>query len=159
MTASESPSMHAAHDEVAPPLPARPRTIQITAIAALAGVLVALAALAYVATPLRTPIQDCGTAATFLLDGRVNVFANPDDPPAGATGADVQANNETPCQERAANRALPGAVVIFAGTLVALGALLVEFFVRLRLSRRTREALLGAQVRPDGAGATPPGQT
>lgn len=133
----------------------RPRSLQVTAVAAFVGVLLAVAGIAYVATPLRTPIQDCGTAATFLIDGRVNNFANPDDPPAGATSEDVRANNDTPCQERAASRALPGALVILAGTLLALGALIFEFFARLRLSRRTRAALMAAELSPDGATGTP----
>lgn len=122
------------------------RTLRITAIAGFVGVLIALGGIAYVAMPLQTPLQDCGTAATFLVDGRVNAFGDPANPPPGATSEDVQANNAQPCQERAANRALPGAVVILAGTLIALGALVVEFFARLRLSRRARTTPATAQV-------------
>lgn len=150
MTAPETTSTRADAARGADASVARtpPRSVQVTAVAAFVGVLIALAGVGYVAMPLRTPTQDCGTAATFLIDGRVNVFANPQDPPAGASSTDVQANNEKPCQERAADRALPGAALILAGTLVALGALVFEFFTRLQLSRRTRDALMVAQFGP-----------
>lgn len=148
MTAPETTRADAAPAADASAATRRPRSLQVTAVAGFVGVLIALAGIGYVAMPLRTPIQDCGTAATFLVDGRVNVFANPQDPPAGASSTDVQANNDEPCQERAADRALPGAAAILAGTLLALGALVLEFFTRLRLSRRTRDALMVAQFAP-----------
>ena len=116
--------------------PPRPTILRVTAIVALIGVLVAVAAIIYAGRPLRTPTQDCGTAATFLIDGRVNVFLDPARPPEGVTAKDIAANAARPCQERAADRALPAGIATVAGTLVALVALAVEFFVRLRLHRR-----------------------
>lgn len=113
-------------------------TVRVTALVALLGVLVAVGAVGWGGWPLRTPTQDCGTAATFLIGGRVNQFVDPSNPPDGITPAEARANNQEPCQERAGNRALPAGVVLVSGTLIALLALIVEFFVRLRLARRGR---------------------
>lgn len=112
-----------------------------TAIAALVGAIAVVVGVALASRPVRTPLQDCGAAAAFLLDGRTNVYADPDEPPAGLTPAEVRANNDEPCQERAANRARPAAVLVSAG-VVAIGvAALVEALARWRwrvLLRRSR---------------------
>ncbi len=121
--------------------PRRSRAVRATAVIALLGVLVALAGAALAALPLRTPTQDCGTALTFLLDGRMNQFVDPASPPAGTTRAEAEANNAEPCQERAANRARPAGALLVGGTLVALVALAVEVVVRLSAHRRPPAAV------------------
>lgn len=90
---------------------------------------------------VQTPLQDCGVSAAFLLDGRVNLYADPDDPPAGRSQAEVLDNNDRPCQERAANQARPGALLIVAGTALGLGALIVELLLRSRWRARARRSL------------------
>jgi len=93
----------------------------------------------FVATrTVRTPLQDCGAAAAFLLDGRVDVVGDPDAPPAGATRADVVDNNGRRCQERAADQARPGALLILVGTGLGLAAAGAEALVRWRWRRRRR---------------------
>lgn len=121
----------------------------MTAWVALAGLVVAFIGMAVLLRPLRTPIQDCGTAIGFLLDGRVDEVANPDDPPEGTTEADVADNNAERCQERAANRARPAGVAVVGGTLIALIAVLVEIIVRWRWR-------VAARRRRQQAGAAPP---
>ena len=128
----------------AEPVPARARGsrfVQVTAIAAVLGVIVALAGIWVATRPVSTPVQDCGAAAAFLLDGRVNVFADPEDPPVGLTRAQVVDNNDRPCQERAANQAAPGAVMIVAGTLIGLVAATVEVLGRWSLRHRARTSV------------------
>lgn len=125
---------------VAPPR--RPTAVRVTAWVALAGLVVAFIGMAVLLRPLRTPIQDCGTAAGFLLDGRVDQVANPDDPPEGATKADVLDNNAERCQERAANRARPAGAAVVGGTLIALIAVLVEVIVRWRWRVASRRIYL-----------------
>ncbi len=125
---------------MAPPAPrgSQPpgtRIVRATAAVALVGVLVALLGLALGLRPLATPTQDCGTAATFLLHGRVNEFVDPADPPAGITRAEAEANNAEPCQERAGNRALPAGLLVVGGTTVGVLALLTEAVVRFRVHR------------------------
>lgn len=134
------PSMVPVHTGSTAARPPGSTTVRITAVLALLGVLVAVGALVVATRPLSTPTQDCGTAATFLIEGRVNQFVDPTNPPAGIMPDEARANNEEPCQERAGNRALPTGIVLVSGALVALLALIVEFFVRLRLTRRGRQA-------------------
>ena len=124
------------------------RAVKITAIIALIGVVVSILALVYASLPLRTPTQDCGTAASFLIDGRVNEFPDPNDLPTGVTIDDVDGNARNPCQERAGNRALPAGIVFLLGLVIALGAAAVEFFVRLRLARRARTRALALAAAP-----------
>jgi hypothetical protein len=132
----------------APPSPvAAPRRhglARITAAAALAGVIVALLGLAVVALPLRTPVQDCGTAASFLLAGRLNTLVDEADPPKGTSRAEARDNNDDPCQERAADRALPAAVAVALGILLGVAAGLTEATARLHWRRVDRAAWLGA---------------
>jgi hypothetical protein len=118
--------------------PAEPGTrfVRVTAAVAVIGLLLAVAGIWLATRPVSTPVQDCGAAAAFLLDGRVNVHADPESPPEGLTAAEVEDNNERPCQERAANQAAPGAVLIVVGTLIGLGAGLVEALARWRWRRR-----------------------
>lgn len=108
---------------------------------AAAGILLALLGTWIAVQRVETPLQDCGVAAAYLLDGRVDVYGDPDDPPAGRTAAEVIDNNERPCQERAANQARPGAILVVAGTGVALLAALVEVLLRWRWRARTRNSL------------------
>lgn len=119
--------------------PHRP-VMRATAVVAVLGAVAALVALALLARPLETPTQDCGTAVGFLLDGRVNEFADPADPPAGASRADAEANNAQPCQSRAADRAKPAGALLVAGTAVGVTAALVEATVRLRRRRARHRA-------------------
>lgn len=120
------------------PRPRGSRAVRVTAAVAVIGVVVALVGLALSARPLRTPTQDCGTALTFLVQGRVDELVDSADLPAGVTKAEAEANNTEPCQERAANRALPAGVAVVGGTLVALVMLIVEWAVRLTISRAAR---------------------
>lgn len=145
----------------APSEPARPRgrrAVQITAVVATVGVLLALAGLASSARPLSTPTQDCGTALTYLTQGRVNEFVDPDDPPAGVTKAEALANEADPCQERAANRARPAGALVIGGTLLALVALIVEGFLRHSINRAARRSWLtpGPPGLPPPPAAAPP---
>ncbi len=94
------------------------------------AVLVALAGLFLGTRPLATPTQDCGTPFTFLLRGRLDEFHDPAQPPPGATSAEVEANNSEPCQQRAADRARPAAIVMVGATTVGAGAALVDLGVR-----------------------------
>jgi hypothetical protein len=124
-----------------PPREPGARLVRVTAVVALVSVLLALVGLGLGLRPLATPTQDCGTAATFLLQGRVNEYVNPADPPSGITRAEAEANNAEPCQERAGNRALPAGVLLVGGTLVAAVAVLVESVVRFRLHRASNRRL------------------
>ncbi len=99
---------------------------RVAPVVALVGLVLVAVGLVIGLRPLRTPIQDCGTSFGFLLDGRLDQFGDPDNPPRGTTEAQVQAANDTPCQERAAHRALPALVLIVAGTLVGLLAAATE---------------------------------
>lgn len=120
------------------------RFVRATAITALLGALLALAGIWVATRPVTTPVQDCGSAAAFLLDGRVDQLADPEDPPEGLTRAAVVDNNDRPCQERAAAQAGPGAVMIVAGTALGLLAGLVE-----ALGRWWLRARAPVNVRPD----------
>lgn len=128
--------------------PRRPTSVTVTAWVALAGLVVAFIGIGVLLLPLRTPLQDCGTAAGFLLDGRVDEVANPDDPPAGTTKADVLDNNATRCQERAANRARPAGMAVVGGTLVGLVAVLAEAGMRWRLRAADRRSYLADSAPP-----------
>ncbi len=132
------------------PPPRRPTTVTVTAWVALVGLVVAFVGIGIMLLPLRTPTQDCGTAAGFLLDGRVDELINPDDPPAGITKAEALDNNANRCQERAANRARPAGVAVVAGTLLGLVAVLTEVGVRWRWRAATRRAYLAGSVPPCG---------
>jgi hypothetical protein len=116
------------------------RTVRITAIVALTGVVAALLALGYTALPLRSPTQDCGTALTFLLDGRVDEFVDPNAPDDEFTTEEAVANNTRPCQERAAGRARRAGVPFVGGIVAAVSSLVVEQVVRYRFRARTRRA-------------------
>lgn len=135
----------------APPRP--PATVRVTAWVALAGLVVAALGIVVLLRPLRTPIQDCGTAAGFLLDGRVDLVANPDDPPPGTTRADVLDNNAERCQERAANRARSAIVVVVVGALIGLTAVLVEAVVRWRWRSAIRRSYLAGTAPPSDEAA------
>ncbi|HEX2575068.1 MAG TPA: hypothetical protein VHK88_01880 [Aquihabitans sp.] len=150
MTAPAPPSPPVAAPPAAPP---GSRTVRLTAAVALVGVLVAVVALGLALRPLETPTQDCGTALTYLLDGRIDELVDPEDPPAGVTRAEAQANNREPCQERAAARALPAGAALVGGTLVAVVAVGIEFVVRLRLAgAHRRQQWLGPPSAGDPAG-------
>lgn len=137
-TAAPAPSVGGGPDRDASSaaVPPRPAILRATPVIALVGVLLALAGLGWSARPLRTPTQDCGTAFAFLLTGRIDVLVDPQNPPAGVTRAEAEANNRRPCQERAAARAVPALIALLSGVLLALLALVVEVGTRLRLHRR-----------------------
>ncbi|MEZ5177453.1 MAG: hypothetical protein R2746_03995 [Acidimicrobiales bacterium] len=155
-TVDRSPSLPAT--VMAPPplrgsWPPGARLVRATAIVGFVAVLVALVGLALGLRPLSTPTQDCGTAASFLLRGKVNVFVDPSNPPEGITRAEAEANNAEPCQERAANRAKPAGALVVGGTFVGLVALLVEWVARFRLHRAANRRL-GAPAPSPGADAS-----
>ncbi len=118
-----------------PPLPpsqpdAPAGLFRISALVATIGVVIALVGIALMLRPVSTPVQDCGTALGFLLDGGVNEFADPTDPPEGLTAAEVSDNNTRPCRERVADTARPGLALFLAGTLGATGAAVTEVTAR-----------------------------
>lgn len=114
----------------AAPRPHQTRLHRSTPVLATIGVLVALFGLAWGTRPLETPTQDCGTAFSFLLDGRVDQFVDPSNPPEGISPEAAQANNDRPCQERAAGHSRPAAALLVGGTLVAAVAGAVDLGVR-----------------------------
>lgn len=140
MTSSPSPA--------APPR--RPATVTVMAWVALVGLVVAFVGVGIMLLPLSTPTQDCGTAAGFLLDGRVDEVVNPDDPPAGITKDEALDNNANRCQERAANRARPAGLAVVGGTLLGLIAVLTEAVVRWRWRLASRRAFFSGSVPPGG---------
>jgi hypothetical protein len=118
--------------------PAPTRIHTVTVVVAAIGVLVAITGLVMGTRPLSTPIQDCGTAFSFLLSGGVDQYADPANPPEGVTAADVEANNADPCQERAADRALTAGALVVGGTGAATVAAVVDLGARgLRRYRTT----------------------
>lgn len=120
------------------PAPETPAALRITAIVGFLGLLLVLGGLFLLSRPVRTPVQDCGAAGAFLLDGRMNRFVDPADPPAGVSETDAIDNNTHPCQERAANRARPAAVILVIGTSITVVAGLTEVGLRWRLRNRRR---------------------
>ncbi len=102
-----------------------PRLLRVTALIAAIGVVVALVGAGLFLRPIQTPTQDCGTVAAFLLQGRSDAPADPDHHPT------------KPCSERVADAVGPGAVLVGAGVVAALGALMVEVVAR-NLARRRR---------------------
>ena len=113
----------------------RRRTARTTGVIACVGMVLSLLGVAALIRPLSTPVQDCGTASSFLLRGGANQYVDPADPPKGVTKIEAEANNELPCQERAANRARPAGLLILAGALVTIIALFTEWILRLRWHR------------------------
>lgn len=97
-----------------------------TAWVATIGVVVALVGIGLSLRPVATPTQDCGTTLAFLVEGRSNIYVDPNDLPDGVTASKAQANNELPCRERVADQAKPALILFTAGVLSALGALIVE---------------------------------
>lgn len=132
-----------------------PRVARVTAGVAAASVVLALIGLVVVTRTVRTPLQDCGVAAAYLLDGRVDQFANPDEPPTGLTRAEVLDNNTDPCRERAANQARPGLLLIAIGLVVGLVATFVEIMARWRWRRERRAAAVDAATPPGPDGPAP----
>ncbi|CAN5519080.1 hypothetical protein BH10ACT1_BH10ACT1_06620 [soil metagenome] len=120
--------------------------MKITAVVATLGIVIALVGIGLASRPLSTPSQDCGTAVSFLLGGRLNEFVDPGNPPKGVTRAEAEDNNADPCQERAANQARPAGVLVLLGALVALAALLTEFSARYRLHRKAGRAWAASQM-------------
>lgn len=154
------PEPAAAPEPTAPgppdPPPKRPvRMLRVVAVVALVSVVVAGLGLVIGTRPLRTPTQDCGTAFAFLLGGRQNEYLDPNDPPEGVTAREATANNERPCQERAANRAWPAGVLVVGGTLVGIVALLVDWVARFRYRRAVRRW----RARPTPTDDPPPTDT
>lgn len=123
--------------------PGPPGALRLTAAIATIGVVAALVGVFLVARPLRTPTQDCGTALTFLLRGRLNEYVDPANPPRGVTAAEAEANNADPCQERAGDRGIPALALVAGGTALGIGAVVAEFSMRIRLRRRAHRAALG----------------
>lgn len=153
-----APSASTAPTGTEPAEPRGRRAVRVTASVATVGVLVALVGLALSARPLSTPTQDCGTALTFLAQGRVDEFVDPADPPAGLTRADALANAANPCQERAANRARPAGALLVGGTLLALAMAVVEGSIRYSINRGVRRSWLttGAPQLPSPPAHAPP---
>jgi hypothetical protein len=116
-----------------------------TAVVALLGVLATLVGVLSLLRPVETPTQDCGTSLAVLLQGRPNVFVDPNDPPPGVTAEEAVANNERPCRTRVAAAGQPGARLIAGGMVVALAAMLVEVIARTVARHRRHTALRRAE--------------
>ena len=116
--------------------PPRPRLLDLTAVVAALGVVIALAGVGVLALPVRTPLQDCGSSFTFLYDGRTNTLGDPDHPPKGITKAQVLATNAKPCRPRVADRAITAAELILGGLALAIVTVLVEVVIRQVVRRR-----------------------
>lgn len=113
-------------------LSGRRRLVTVTAAIALAGVAIAGLGMVLGLRPVQTPTQECGSAFGFILDGRVNQYVDVRNLPPGVSRSAALSNNETPCQERAANRARPAGILVVGGGLVGLAAAAVEALVRAR---------------------------
>ncbi|HRW36978.1 MAG: hypothetical protein KDB04_02310 [Acidimicrobiales bacterium] len=126
------PSPVAASDPDAPGAapasrPGPTRLQRTTALVATVGVVVVLIGLLVLLRPVSTPTQSCGTSLGVLLDGRANEYVyDVQNPPAGITRAEAEANNARPCRERVADIARPAAVAMAVGLVAAVGALIVE---------------------------------
>lgn len=112
------------------PKPAPRGLLRATAIVATIGVVIALLGFGLLLRPVSTPVQQCGTSLAFLLDGRVNVYADPAHPPRGLTKDEVTDNNEKPCRQRVADQSKPAGILLVSGLTVAVIAALVELTVR-----------------------------
>ncbi len=122
--------------------------MRFTAAVATVAVVAVMAGLVILAVPVRSPLQDCGTSFAFLLNGRIDLYGDPANPPKGATRADVEATNAKPCRPRVADRAKPAAVLIIGGLLIALAAALVEVVARWGDRRRRRPTALAEPAAP-----------
>lgn len=144
-------------DDTDPPAPAEPRLLG-RATRALAGVAVVayLAGGVLLALPVRNlPVQDCGTPAAYLYQGRVDVV--PDSRDQILDGEEVvtlapavaDAARATPCQERVAARAAPAGGLLAGATVGGTAAFALELLV---VRRRRRALLVGtpAPTVPDG---------
>lgn len=130
-------------------------------IVACLGLVLAAAGFVIGLQPLDTPVQDCGTAFGFLLDGRIDVIADPAAPPNGLRADQVEAANANRCQERAGNRARPALTMIVVGVAIGLTAASGEAIWRRVIHSRARRAsrTLGTTaVTPSGGptGPSPP---
>lgn len=123
----------AVEDVARVPLPAR-----LTAVVAVVGLVIALAGLWIATRPVSTPTQDCGVAAAFILDGRVDVLVGPAHPPAGVSAAQARSNNDRTCQQRAASKAGRGALLVVVGTATGLVAAVTETTMRSYWRHRRR---------------------
>lgn len=134
-----SPTIDADVEAAPPPQGGRDRApLRVPAVVTVVGLVVAAVGAVIGFWPLSTPTQDCGTAASFMIQGRVNVFVNPDNPPEGITPDEARANNAEPCQERAANRGLIALALVVGGALAGVVSVITEATIRLRSRLRWR---------------------
>lgn len=116
----------------------RSTILRATPIIALVGLLPLLLGLFTLTRTVSTPLQRCGSVGAFLLEGRTALRVDPDDPPEGATEAQIRDHRAHPCQERAANRARPAATGIVLGLAIITIAGLTETGIRWSLRARLR---------------------
>lgn len=141
----------------APPAPAAPTPPTATAPRVLGRVTVALAVVVLVAVvvavvllalPVRVPaVQQCGTPAMYLIDGRVDVVPDPEGRILGSDGEVVTFDPQVaedarraPCQDRVAARAAPAGLLLTGGFVLGLVAFALELFVVRPRARRARAA-------------------
>lgn len=106
-----------------PDLPPATSLLGITAIVATAGVVALLVGLGLALRTVHSPVQDCGTVAGFLLDGRSDRVVDPGDPKDGITRAAAEAAIARGCRARVADAAKAPGYLMAGGLVVAvLGA-------------------------------------
>lgn len=114
----------------APTTPARTGILRATALVATVAVVLALVGIGLLLLPVSTPAVDCGTAYSYLADGRFDRPVDPAAPPEGVTAAEAEANNAEPCHDRVVAKARPAGLMIVGGTLVGLIVVVAEGVVR-----------------------------
>jgi hypothetical protein len=106
--------------ETRPALPSARSLLGITAIVATVGVAAVLLGIGLALRTVHSPIQDCGTVAGFLLDGRSDRQVDPGDPGDGIPRAAAEAALEKGCRSRVADAAAAPGYLMAGGLVVAV---------------------------------------
>lgn len=72
-------------------------------------------------------LQDCGSPAAFLKDGRSSAVVDPSDPPPFVARRDVASVNAHECSQLVAERAVPAAILVASTLVVGLVALVLSW--------------------------------
>lgn len=124
----------------------RPPAQRLAAILAAVAIALYVVAAVLFAVPVESPIQDCGAPGAYLLSGRID--AVPDE--RGLIVQDGQlvelepdvadAVRRSSCTDRVAARAVPAGILLAAGFVIGLTAMIIEMVSLLRHRRRTAPA-------------------